>query len=67
VTDITLRVGVGGVLVSAFNQFPNNQLGDEGERERCGLSLVFPYLSDCPDGRNRRHVDPGEAGGGPVK
>jgi Domain of unknown function (DUF4331) len=67
VTDITLRVGVGGVLISAFNQFPNNQLGDGVNVNDADYRSVFPYLSDCPDGRNRRHVDPGEAGGGPVK
>jgi Domain of unknown function (DUF4331) len=67
VTDITLRVGVGGVLISAFSQFPNNQLGDGVNVNDADYRSVFPYLSDCPDGRNRRHVDPGEAGGGPVK
>jgi hypothetical protein len=23
---------------------------------------VFPYLADAPSGRDRRHIDPGEAG-----
>jgi hypothetical protein len=27
----------------------------------------FPYLADAPSGRNRRHVDPGEPGGGPIE
>jgi hypothetical protein len=27
---------------------------------------AFPYVASCPDGRNRRHVEPGEPGGGPV-
>ncbi len=27
----------------------------------------FPYMGSAPDGRNRRHVDPGELGGGPIK
>lgn len=67
VTDITLRVGVGGVLVSGFNQFPNNRLGDGVNVNDTDYSPAFPYVSLCPDGRNRRHVDPGETGGGPVK
>jgi len=67
VTDITLRVGIGGVLVSGFNQFPNTRLGDGVNANDADYRSAFPYLADCPDGRNRRHVDPGETGGGPVK
>lgn len=66
VTDVTLRVGIGGVLIPAFNKFPNNRLGDGVNVNDAQYRTEFPYLSDCPDGRNRRHVDPGEAGGGPV-
>ena len=66
VTDITLRVGVGGVLIPAFNHFPNNRLGDGVNVNDAQYRVVFPYLADCPDGRNRRHIDPGEPGGGPV-
>jgi Domain of unknown function (DUF4331) len=66
VTDITLRVGVGGVLIPAFNKFPNNRLGDGVNVNDAQYRVEFPYLGDCPDGRNRRHVDPGEPGGGPI-
>jgi hypothetical protein len=66
VTDITLRVGVGGVLIPAFNVFPNNRLGDGVNVNDAPYRTAFPYLADCPDGRNRRHVDPGEPGGGPI-
>jgi hypothetical protein len=66
VVDITLRVGVGGVLIPAFNIFPNSHLGDGVNVNDAPYRNQFPYLADCPDGRNRRHVDPGEPGGGPV-
>ena len=64
--DITLRVAVGGVLVPGFNQFPNNHLGDGVNVNDAPFRTQFPYLADCPSGRNRRHVDPGEPGGGPI-
>jgi len=64
--DITLRVAVGGVLVPGFNQFPNNHLGDGVNVNDAPFRAQFPYLADCPSGRNRRHIDPGEPGGGPI-
>lgn len=67
VTDIALRVVVGGVLVPGFNKFPNNRLGDGVNVNDAAYRTEFPYLANCPDGRNRRHIDPGEPGGGPVK
>jgi hypothetical protein len=67
VTDIALRVVVGGVLVPAFNKFPNNRLGDGVNVDDAGYKTEFPYLGDCPSGRDRRHIDPGEPGGGPVQ
>lgn len=66
VTDVALRVVVGGVLIPAFNVFPNNALGDGVNVNDLPYPTTFPYLPLCPDGRNRRHVDPGEPGGGPV-
>ena len=66
VTDITLRVGIGGVLIPAFNVFPNNALGDGVNVNDTDYRIAFPYLGSSPDGRNRRHIDPGEPGGGPV-
>lgn len=69
VTDITLRVGVGGVLAApfpGFNPDVNGRLGDGVNVNDAPYRTAFPYLADCPDGRNRRHIDPGEPGGGPV-
>jgi Domain of unknown function (DUF4331) len=66
VVDITLRVAVGGVLVPGFNQFPNNRLGDGVNVNDAAFRTQFPYVGDCPSGRNRRHIDPGEPGGGPI-
>lgn len=67
VTDIALRVVVGGVLSPSFNKFPNNKLGDGVNVNDTEYRTSFPYLADCPSGRDRRHLDPGEPGGGPVK
>jgi hypothetical protein len=66
VTDIVLRVAVGGVLYPGFDMFPNNKLGDGVNVNDTPYFDEFPYVGYCPDGRNRRHVDPGEPGGGPV-
>ena len=60
--DITLRVGVGGVLIPAFNHFPNNRLGDGVNVNDAPYRTTFPYLADAPSGRDRRHLDPGEPG-----
>jgi hypothetical protein len=65
--DITLRVVVGGVLQPKFNVFPNNALGDGVNVNDVPFREQFPYLADCPSGRDRRHLDPGEPGGGPVQ
>ena len=72
VVDIVLRVGVGGVLATdatgaSFNRFPNNVLGDGVNVNDTEYKTSFPYLGLAPDGRNRRHLDPGEDGGGPVE
>jgi Domain of unknown function (DUF4331) len=71
VTDITLRVGVGGVLVSppfpGFNANVNGRLGDGVNVDDSTYHATFPYIGSAPDGRNRRHVDPGEMGGGPIR
>ncbi len=69
VVDIVLRVGVGGVLAAPFDGFApgvNDRLGDGVNVNDAPYRDVFPYLASCPDGRNRRHVDPGEPGGGPI-
>lgn len=64
VTDISLRA-VAGVFNPAFNVSPNNVLGDGVNINDAPYRISFPYLANCPSGRDRRHVDPGEAGGGP--
>jgi len=69
VTDITLRVAVGGVLAAPFPGYDpnvNGRLGDGVNQNDVRYRLIFPYVGQCPNGRNRRHVDPGEPGGGPV-
>ena len=70
VVDITLRVAIGGVLDPSFDGFDanvNGFLGDGVNVNDAPLRDCFPYLASAPDGRNRRHIDPGEPGGGPVQ
>jgi hypothetical protein len=70
VTDITLRVAVGGVLAAPFpgyNANINGRLGDGVNVDDQPYHAGFPYVGSCPDGRNRRHIDPGEPGGGPIQ
>ena len=64
VTDITLRIAVGGVLVGSpfSNNGINNRLGDGVNVNDAFLRTTFPYLGNAPSGRGRRHIDPGEAG-----
>jgi hypothetical protein len=68
VTDITLRVAVGGVLAAPFPGYAagvNDRLGDGVNVDDQPYHAAFPYVGSAPDGRNRRHVDPGETGCGP--
>jgi hypothetical protein len=68
VVDITFRVAVGGVLAGPdFNKFPNNRIGDGVNVNDVPFRTEFPYVANAPSGRNRRHVDPGEPGGGPIE
>ncbi|MEO5742250.1 MAG: DUF4331 domain-containing protein [Vicinamibacterales bacterium] len=64
VTDIVLRLVVGGVLAGPpFSTSPiNSRLGDGVNVNDAPYRVAFPYLADAPSGRNRRHIDPGEAG-----
>jgi len=70
ITDATLRVVVGGVLVSppfpGFNAAVNGRLGDGVNINDTAYRTAFPYLGNSPSGRDRRHLDPGEPGGGPA-
>jgi Domain of unknown function (DUF4331) len=61
VVDIALRA-VAGVLNPKFAKFPNNRLGDGVNSNDVPYRTEFPYLADSPSGRDRRHIDPGEAG-----
>ena len=61
VTDIVLRVVVGGVL-AGLNKFPNNKLGDGVNTNEQRRRTTFPYIAPALDGRNSRHIDPGEPG-----
>lgn len=72
VTDITLRLVVGGVLVGPpfSTSLLNSRLGDGVNVNDTAYRTSFPYLGNAPSGRNRRHIDPGEpgctaGGGGP--
>lgn len=65
VTDIALRVVAGGVLAepfSGFNAAINGRLGDGVNVNDTPYRSTFPYLANCPSGRDRRHIDPGEPG-----
>ena len=62
VTDIALRLVVGGVLAGPpFSTSPlNSRLGDGVNVNDAPYRAQFPYLANAPSGRNRRHIDPGE-------
>lgn len=62
VTDIVLRVVVGGVLAPGFNKAPNNRLGDGVNVNDAAVRKSFPYVAPAIDGRNGRHIDPREGG-----
>jgi hypothetical protein len=65
VTDIALRLVVGGVLAAPFpgyNPSINGRLGDGVNVNDAPYRTAFPYLGDSPSGRDRRHIDPGEPG-----
>jgi len=62
VTDISARVVAGGVLVPGFNVSPNNRFGDGVNTNDLPYQETFPYVAFAQSGRERRHIDPGEAG-----
>ena len=59
--DVALRA-VAGVFNPAFNISPNNKLGDGVNVNDKAYRSSFPYLAYAPNGRNHRHIDPGEPG-----
>jgi hypothetical protein len=65
VTDVALRV-VAGVLINPNTPFlgdgVNFNIGAPGTSKTAnGIALQFPFLPTPHDGRDRRHIDPGEA------
>ena len=66
VTDISARAVVGVLAGSPFNGFPNNRIGDGVNVNDISYPQTFPYVAFANSGRNSRHVDPGEPGGGPI-
>ncbi|MBI3950525.1 MAG: DUF4331 domain-containing protein [Acidobacteria bacterium] len=66
VTDISARA-VAGVLAGGRSAgFPHNRIGDGVNANDAPYFETFPYVYYSWDGRNSRHVDPGEDGGGPI-
>lgn len=64
VTDISLRAVVGGVLAAPFDGFDaeiGGRLGDGVNVNDAPYLNRFPYVGYAPSGRDRRHIDPGEA------
>jgi hypothetical protein len=62
VTDISLRVVVGVLAGPPFDGPVNSRLGDGVNVNDFAYRTTFPYHSNAPSGRDRRHIDPGEAG-----
>ena len=63
VTDVALRLVVGGVLAAPFPGFTSgigDRLGDGVNVNDAPYRTEFPYLANAPSGRSRRHIDPGE-------
>jgi Domain of unknown function (DUF4331) len=62
VIDSVSRIAV-GILNPDFNIFPNNRIGDGvNVNDVQPYRTSFPYLNYAHDGRNSRHIDPGEFG-----
>jgi hypothetical protein len=66
VTDISERAVAGILAGGAFAGFPYNRIGDGVNTNDEPYQETFPYLGYAWDGRNSRHINPGEAGGGPI-
>jgi Domain of unknown function (DUF4331) len=65
VTDLALRVVVGGVLAAPFPGFDPNlggRLGDRVNINDVPYQETFPYVGWAQSGRDSRHIDPGEGG-----
>jgi hypothetical protein len=66
VTDISARAVVGILAGGRFAGFPHNRIGDGVNANDAPYFETFPFVYYAWDGRNSRHVDPGEEGGGPI-
>jgi Domain of unknown function (DUF4331) len=66
VTDISARAVAGILAGGQFAGAPYNRIGDGVNANDAPYLETFPYLAYAWDGRNSRHVNPGEPGGGPV-
>jgi hypothetical protein len=62
VTDISARAIVGVLAGASFNSSPNNRIGDGVNANDRPYQETFPYVAFANSGRERRHVDPAEAG-----
>jgi hypothetical protein len=67
VTDISARAVAGVLAGPPFNGFPNNRIGDGVNANDNSYQEAFPYVAFANDGRNGRHINPGEPGGGPIE
>ncbi len=63
VTDIAMRVVAGALVGAPYNTY---RLGDGVNVNDQPFQETFPYVAFANSGRNRRHIDPGEPGCGPV-
>jgi hypothetical protein len=67
VLDISARA-VAGVLAGApYNVAPYTHIGDGVNVNDVPLLETFPYVGYAHSGRDRRHIDAGEPGGGPLQ
>jgi hypothetical protein len=67
VTDISARAVAGVLAGPPFDGFPNNRIGDGVNTNDKPYQETFPYVAFANDGRNGRHINPGEPGGGPIE
>jgi len=67
VTDIAARAVAGVLAGPPYNGFPHNRIGDGVNVNDVPYPETFPYVAPALSGRDSRHVDPGEPGGGPVQ
>lgn len=61
VIDIFFRF-TAGAGATGFNVAPNNRIGDGVNTNDVPYQETFPYVAWAQSGRQRRHIDPGEAG-----